>query len=250
MILGCGFAAHYANEVGRTGVFAMKYICIIQTRTNSSRLPGKCFLPFGDFTLVELCAKRAETEFSQTWVAISDAPSDDLLAHRLAAAQIPFFRGGLDNVLDRFYSLCSHQNIEDDDVVIRLTGDNPIVDGVFLEKMRQVWEKNNLDYLSAEPSDLKKFGWPKGLSAEFFKAGLLYASKSKSTDAYNFEHVTPYIRETATEAAHMGSFEKMTKEFKHSFGVDTLDDFLFVSGLFNKAPWNASYETFLELGSE
>ena len=145
----------------------MKYICIIQTRTNSSRLPAKCFLPFGNYSLIELCAKRAKTKFSETWVATSDTPSDNLLAYHLKVAQISCFRGNLNNVLDRFASLCQSQNIGNKDVVIRLTGDNPLVDNVFLEKMRVVWEANDLDYLSAEPCDLQKFGWPKGLSAEF-----------------------------------------------------------------------------------
>ncbi|MDA9641687.1 hypothetical protein N9T26_02235 [Alphaproteobacteria bacterium] len=227
----------------------MRYICIIQSRTNSFRLPGKCFLPVGGMPLAVLCAKRAISNFAETWVATSASPLDNLLADRLKAANIQFYRGSLDCVLDRFCSLCRLRKINDNDVVIRLTGDNPIVDRVFLEKMKNIWESHDLEYLTGEPSDLKKYGWPKGLSAEFFRAGLLYASQSLTADKLNQEHVTLAIRNKAKKTAHMAEFEQFPFVFKKSFGIDTLDDYLFVSSLFDKVRWDVQYTKVLKLGA-
>lgn len=227
----------------------MRYICIIQSRTNSSRLPGKCFLPVGGMSLAALCAKRAISNFAETWVATSASPIDNLLADRLKAANIQFYRGSLDCVLDRFCSLCRLRKINDNDVVIRLTGDNPIVDHVFLEKMKNVWESHDLEYLTGQPPDLKKYGWPKGLSAEFFKAGSLYESQRLSTDRLVQEHVTLAIKENAKKTAHMAKFEQFPFVFKRSFSIDTLDDYLFVSGLFDNFGWDVSYEKVLNLGA-
>ena len=146
----------------------MRYICIIQARTTSSRLPAKSLLPIAKMPLAILVAKRAISNFHETWVITSKNESDDLLSSYLETSKIPYFRGELDNVLNRFCSLCLKLKAKPEDTIIRLTADNPLVDDSFLENMKIIWEKYNLDYLSAEPDNLMKYGWPKGLSAEFF----------------------------------------------------------------------------------
>ena len=231
----------------------MKYITIIQTRTTSSRLPAKCFLPLANMPLVALCAKRAASSFAETWVAISDHESDDLLANYLETSNILCFRGELNNVLNRFAKLSLKLNLNPDDTIIRLTGDNPLVDSKFLEKMRIVWESKKLDYLSAQPDylsvkpdNLKKYGWPKGLSAEFFKVKSLYEINSSQTNEYQKEHVTPGIKQYSKRLAHMGKFEKLGFSFKKSYSIDTLEDYLYVSRLFQKVVWNESYLKILE----
>lgn len=227
----------------------MRYICIIQSRTNSSRLPGKCFLPLGGVQLVELCANRVKEQFPETWVATSNSMSDDLLVERLLASKLAVYRGSLNNVLERFCNLCKQEKIESEDVVVRLTGDNPIVDGNFLKKMQFVWESNDLEYLSAEPADLDRYRWPKGLSAEFVKARLLYESVGVG-DSFCKEHVTPHARRNANTSADMAKFMKMEHKFTDSFGIDTLKDYLFVAGLFEKLPWDAGYQEILKLGAK
>jgi len=231
----------------------MKYITVIQTRTNSSRLPGKCLLPIAGLPLVVLCRNRVINSFSDTWVAISDHESDDLLAKCLKNLSVPFFRGDLNNVLDRFVSLCKKLKSKPDDVIIRLTGDNPLVDRIFLEKMRLTWENNNFDYLSAQPDylslkpdNLIKYGWPKGLSAEFFKVKSLYKIHNKETNQYEKEHVTPGIKKHAKRLAHMGKYEKLGFSFKKNYSIDTLDDYLKVAEIFEKVRWDESYLKILE----
>ena len=196
--------------------------------------------------LVELVAKRATTYFSETWVATSIDPSDDLLAKHLNEANIPCYRGSLNNVLDRFFNLCKQQNIGPDDVVIRLTGDNPIVDEFFLLKMREVWEKNNLCYLSGEPANLEKFGWPKGLSAEFFKAKDLYEVSNSSNDNYSMEHVTPNIKKKALKSASMADYLELNNKYLNSYGIDTLKDYLFLANLFYGKNWDIPYFKILQ----
>ena len=224
----------------------MKYFTIIQTRTSSSRLPAKCFLPMGGMLLVKLCFKRVSSLFSDTCVAISNDKSDDLLADYLKSSKISYFRGHLKNVLKRFTSLCLQSNLNPNDTVIRLTGDNPLVDNIFLERMKRVWEKNNLDYLSAEPDNLIKYGWPKGLSAEFFRAQSLYEINSDEVDEYTKEHVTPSIKKYSNNSTNMAEFEKLGFFFKNNYGIDTLEDYLYVADLFQKTRWDESYIKILE----
>jgi spore coat polysaccharide biosynthesis protein SpsF (cytidylyltransferase family) len=199
--------------------------------------------------LIQLCVNRVKECFPETWVATSISKSDDLLVARLSASDLPVYRGSLNNVLERFCNLCEQENIGENDVVVRLTGDNPIVDGNFLRKMQFVWERNSLEYLAAEPPELDAHGWPKGLSAEFVRAKLLYDSVAVG-DSFCNEHVTPYARINSTTSAHMAKFMKMEFEFGNSFGIDTLEDYLFVAGLFEKLPWDAGYRELLELGAK
>ena len=172
----------------------MRYYCIIQSRTSSVRLPAKSLLPIANLPLVVLCFKRASPSFATTIVATSSDSTDDLLSSYMENFKIPFFRGDLNNVLKRYHSICMKFEVKPDDTIIRLTADNPIVDSKFLEKMKIIWEQNNFDYFSAEPNDLKKYGWPKGLSAEFFKAESIYSIDIDNTDDYAKQHVTPQIK--------------------------------------------------------
>ena len=128
-------------------------------------------------------ALKDQTKFAETWVATSNSPSDDLLANILEKSKILYYRDSLDNVLIGLTHY-AETKVKPDDTIIRLTGDN-LVDSLFLEQMRMVWEDNDFDYLSGEPPNLVKFRWPKGLSAEFFKAGSLYDVHDKSTDSYS-----------------------------------------------------------------
>lgn len=225
----------------------MKYFTIIQARTNSKRLPAKCLLPVANIPLAVLCAKRVKSSRSTCFIVTSNDKSDDLLSLYLDHSKISYFRGDLNNVLNRYIQLSLKLKIKPEDTIIRLTADNPLVDNIFLEKMMKIWERYKLDYLSAEPDNLKEYGWPKGLSAEFFKAESLLEIKYSDADIFSQEHVTPLIKKNAKKTAHMAEFENLGFLFKRSYGVDTLEDYLFISSLFQKVDWNESYFNILDI---
>lgn len=63
-------------------------------------------------------------------VATSLEKSDDLLAACLSKFDTPCLRGDLNDVLGRFIQASS--DMKDQDLIIRLTGDNPLVDSSFV----------------------------------------------------------------------------------------------------------------------
>lgn len=229
---------------------ARKYIVIIQARTNSSRLPGKCFLPLAEEILTVLCAKRVSNFSSEIWVATSTEPVDDLLAERLQRAGIKVFRGELNNVLSRFVALCLKRKINRDDVVIRLTADNPLVDDSFLERMKNIWEQNEFDYFCAHPLGGSKKKWPVGLSAEFFYASTIYDLVDKNPTFADQEHVTPTIKLNATNSASMSDFCDYEPNYQRSYSIDTLADYIFVSSIFEKVGRFASVEEIISANLE
>ena len=110
-----------------------KIRAVLQARLSSSRLPAKMLLPVCGMPLIVLCARRATIYGVDVIVATSTDPSDDLLVQTLENYDIPFQRGDLNNVLDRFIQ--ASNDLAEDDLVIRLTGDNPVVDGGFLDEL-------------------------------------------------------------------------------------------------------------------
>ena len=212
----------------------MKYITVIQARSSSSRLPGKSLMPVGEIPLALLCALRAKNGFSKVVVATSTDSSDNELADILIAAGINVSRGSLHNVLSRFIDVIDTFKLRDNDTIIRLTADNPIVDGVFLEIMRQAWEEMALDYLCAQPTDMKNSNWPKGLNAEFIKIGLLKDSYEVDKSSHNLEHVTPFVRANTANKAFGDEATKLQFKEKYFLSIDVMADYLRVGAIFNK----------------
>lgn len=212
----------------------MKYLTIIQARTSSKRLPKKSLMKIFELPLVVLCAKRSANDFSDLVVATSDEKSDDELVLALSKTGIKFYRGSLENVLERFIDLIEIHKMKEDDVVIRLTGDNPIVDKHFLKNLKYVWEKNDLEYMSAEPEDMKNSLWPKGLSAEFIKVKWLLESFNQDKSKDNLEHVTKYVRENCLNKSFGDKLTGLKFSEKLFLGIDTKDDFDRVKNILEK----------------
>ena len=124
-------------------------------------------------------------------------------------------------------------DLDDEDVVIRLTADNPIVDKHFLGLLRTSWENNNLDYLCAEPKDINKSMWPKGLSAEFIKVKNLKESYIKDKSSNNLEHVTPYVKNSNCKKVFGNEITDLNFKKKLFLGIDTFDDYLRLKNIFN-----------------
>jgi spore coat polysaccharide biosynthesis protein SpsF (cytidylyltransferase family) len=203
----------------------MKYRAILQSRINSSRLPGKAMLSFFGLPLVVACAKRTLQFTTDYIVATSEAPQDNVIAENLLAYKIKFYRGNLNNVLERFYM--ASLDLKDDDTIIRLTADNILPDCYFLKDMSLIWESNNWDYLGA---DSEKNLLPKGLSAEFFKVSALRTAHREARNDYDREHVTPYIKDVLKASyLEMNFLDK--QEFENRYTIDTLEDYISIYNL-------------------
>ena len=212
----------------------MTYLTIIQARSSSVRLPRKSLMPIAGIPLAHLCAMRAKNEFSKVIIATSNETSDDDLVEMLTEAGVEVFRGSLNNVLSRFITIADNYSLSDYDTIIRLTGDNPIVDGKFLEILKSHWERLELDYLSAEPEDMENSTWPKGLSAEFVKVGLLKNSYMLDKSSDNLEHVTAYVRKNTPNRAFGDDVTGLHFAKKYFLGVDDYDDYRRVCSVFNE----------------
>lgn len=203
----------------------MKAIALLQARTNSSRLPGKILLPVCGIPIVVLAAKRAANKQRPVIVATSTEPSDDLLVSVLKQHEIEVFRGSLENTLGRFIGAIG--DCDDETPVIRLTADNLLPDGEFLDAIEADFIARDLQYLSCN----SKSGLPYGVSAEIIRAGALRAAASSTDAPYDLEHVTPWVVRKYGMETYRPEQDVSMRNYRCT--VDTLDDYLHVAKIFS-----------------
>ena len=199
---------------------------ILQARTGSSRLYGKVLLPVLNEPLIVLCWKRLIQTKLDITVVIPEGSEDDHLFSILKKNRISVYRGDKLNVLKRFKSFT--KNFNKDDILIRVTGDNPLVDGFFLKKILKIYNENKLDYFSAK--DNINF-IPTGIQAEIFK--VKHLREAKGNYECSKEHVTPEIRSKYLLNKFKVSFLDLKKFSKTKFTIDYLDDFKKLRKIFN-----------------
>lgn len=172
-----------------------------------------------------LAAKRAGNTGREVIVATSDQPTDDFLSATLAHHEIACFRGSLDDTLARVTQALAQW--DDDTIVFRLTADNVFPDGALLDAIERDFVHRNLAYLACNgmPS-----GLPYGVSAEVTRLRHLRDACAQATDAYDREHVTPYIHRRFG-SAHFEAHKSLAMG-QYRCTVDCLDDYLRVGALF------------------
>jgi spore coat polysaccharide biosynthesis protein SpsF (cytidylyltransferase family)/aryl-alcohol dehydrogenase-like predicted oxidoreductase len=163
-------------------------IAVLQARTGSTRLPAKALLPVAGLPMVVLAALRAANTGRRVVVVTSTSPADDALAAALAEHALPFFRGSLDDVLDRVVQ--SLDGLADDTIVVRLTADNVFPDGVLLDEIEQDFVQRGLEYLACNGMES---GVPYGLSAEVTRLRHLREAARVTDARHDREHVTPFV---------------------------------------------------------
>lgn len=193
---------------------------LLQSRMASTRLPAKAMLTVAGFPLVVLTALRAARSGFPVVVATSVSAADDPIAAAAAAAGLAVFRGPEDDVLDRFVQASA--DLDDADVVVRLTGDNVLPDGPLVRLLVEEFLASGAAYLSTVwPDD----GIPYGLSCEATRAGELRRARAADPDAFDREHVTPWIR----RACGVHSFPSYGGDWAWGHlrvTIDNLDDYL------------------------
>lgn len=179
--------------------------------------------------LAVLCARRLGSSGHNVVLATSNSTSDDLLVRIAEKAGINVFRGSLTNVLDRFVQCIA--DLDNDDIVVRATADNPLPNGAFVEALLQRFYESSGVYLGTSwPDD----GLPYGVGAEVMTVGALRRASVNTDQPYDCEHVTPWLCRQAGESgcARPGWF--LNEDFSHLRAtIDTLDDYMEMASAFN-----------------
>ena len=204
----------------------MRTLAIVQARMGSTRLPNKVMLPINGVPLIELLLHRLALakRIDHIIVATSNSHGDKPLAAYVCGLGYEVFEGSENDVLERFYQAAKAHEPE---IVVRITGDCPLVDPELVDAMIAFFVTQEVDYLSnGNPPT-----FPDGLDAEVFTFSSLQQAVRNTVTSDEREHVTPFIRESGLfTTANFANHEDLSYE---RWTVDQASDLEVVRHIFN-----------------
>jgi len=207
---------------------------IIQARVSSARLPGKVLFPLaGEPVLrhVVLRVKRART-LDTVILATTTEKEDDAIATLCSQSGYACFRGSRDDVLSRYFETARQFKI---DIIVRITCDNPFIDPHIIDEVVTAYHSARCDYVSNVLPGERTF--PRGLDCEVFSFDALQKAHAKAREAYEREHVTPYIHENKTGEFRIGPMVKSRGIYArphYRLALDYAEDYELISYLYDR----------------
>lgn len=168
----------------------MKTIAIVQARMGSTRLPGKVMKPIGGIPMIELLLSRLSRarEVDMIVVATSVDERNQPLVEHVRKLGYACEQGSENDVLDRFVQAArAHQA----DVLVRITGDCPLVDPDLVDEVIRRFKDSDAEYFS----NINPPTYPDGLDIEVCSFKALEQASQETSKPFDREHVTPYLRE-------------------------------------------------------
>ncbi|MBI2016092.1 MAG: glycosyltransferase family protein [Candidatus Rokubacteria bacterium] len=169
-----------------------RVVALVQARMGSSRLPGKVLAPLGGVPLLQAIVERVRgaRTLHALVIATTERPADDAVAALAGRLGVACFRGADEDCLDR---LARAARAHGADVVVRLTGDNPFVDGALVDWAvgERAAAEPPWDYVGTSRSGT----FPVGISVEVVAHAALDCAWREATAPAHREHVTLWIVE-------------------------------------------------------
>lgn len=149
----------------------MKNHIFLQARVNSKRFPGKILQKILGKTIIELIVERLRKIKNINQIILVTGPEEKnhLLIEEARRLNLDIFCGSEENILDRFYEASKKFG---SDIIIRVTGDCPVIDFNVINKGVQLFSENKYDVLTIT----QKRTFPDGFDFEIFKKEALHTS--------------------------------------------------------------------------
>ena len=203
----------------------MKIIAIVTARLTSKRLPGKTLKPNLGIPMIELLIKRLSfsKKINQIIVAIPKNKKNNKLNNFLNKKKYHVFRGSEKNVLKRFFNAAKLYKA---DIVVRITGDCPLIDYKIVDSLIIKLIKNKKEYIT----NANPLTYPDGLDAEVMTFRALKKCYKLVKKNYDKEHVTTFIRNSK-------KFNVIYNQYKKNYSnerwvVDEKSDLIVVKKIF------------------
>jgi glutamate-1-semialdehyde 2,1-aminomutase len=132
-------------------------------------------------------------------------------------------QGSENDVLERYISVAEKYKA---DVVVRVTGDCPLIDAGLADEVIREFKKSGVDYFS----NTNPPTFPDGLDIEVFTIDALKRSANETSSEFDREHVTPYLRMSGKfKTAVMQHNEDLSRL---RWTVDEASDFVVIEKVF------------------
>lgn len=196
-------------------------LAVVCARTGSKRMPNKVMATILGRPILSLLierVKRAKT-VDEIVVATTAKKEDDKIAVLANKENVKVFRGSESDVLDRVLQAAKRYRGE---IVARLTGDNPLIDHIYIDKGLKLFLSGKYDYVANDNIELTM---PRGLDVEIFSVKSLEKVSRMTKNPDDREHVTKFFY-WHPEMFRLKSFGPPKKDrlFGWHLAVDTKED--------------------------
>lgn len=210
----------------------MKVLCIVQARMGSERLPKKVIKPILNQPMIIYTLNRLKKSkyIDEIILATSQGNKEEQLVDIVSKNGYEVFRGEEDNVLKRYVDTYKKYG---GDIIIRVTGDCPLIDPFIVDNVITYFMANNYDYVRLDVPET----FIRGFDIEVFSSKTLlkvWKEVSSLDNSHRYkEHVTLYIYENP-DKFNIG-FVKGNKFYNKDYrlSVDTLEDFKLAETIFD-----------------
>jgi len=207
-----------------------RVVCVVQARMGSNRLPGKVLRELEGKPMLSHLLERLKLcrTFDQVVVATSLLEQDRPVAELARREGLSCFCGDEDDVLSRYVGAACQTGAE---VVVRITGDCPLIDPVTSDDAVRYFLANAYDYVAAGVGT----GFPRGLDTEVFTREALWEADRLGRDNASREHVTYFINHHP-EMFNLGYYQAPPELRRPDWRlcVDEEDDFQLIREIYRR----------------
>lgn len=165
-------------------------LIILQARTSSKRFPGKVLKKLQGIPMLLHSIRRLKrVERASLVVATSTMHKDDAIEELALHEGVSCFRGDEADVLDRFYRAAKEYSCN---IVIRATGDNPLVDPVEAGRVLDTIMHGDLHYVAGF-CEVNGKKLPEGVGVEAFSFESLEHAWYNGSKPEHREHINNYF---------------------------------------------------------
>lgn len=204
-----------------------KILCVVQARMGSERLPGKVIKPILNKPMILHTLDRLSKSnyINELILATSELEKEELLVQIVKEAKYNVFRGSENNVLDRYKKA---SDLYKGDIIIRVTGDCPLIDPVIVDNVISNFIMNDYDYVRLDVPDT----FIRGFDVEVFSKGALDKVFELAKEDIHKEHVTLYAYENKDKfkIGYVKGEELYNKNYR--LCVDTEEDLELVTNIY------------------
>lgn len=213
------------QKIGLNKIFVqIMILAIVQARMSSNRLPGKVMKEILGKPMIGYLFERLSLSkrIDKIILAASDFSENDVLCEYVQAIGVNVYRGSEEDVLDRFYQVAKQYNPQ---VIVRITGDCPLIDPKVCDEVIEAFQKEKFDYVKTGPT------FAEGLDCEVFTFKALKKAWKTANLKSEREHVTLYFYNHPNIFKTLTLINK-TDDSRYRFSVDEERDFQVVRAVF------------------
>lgn len=212
-----------------------KIICTIEARMGSKRFPGKSLKKIDkknsliDYVINNALNSKYLNNKNIYILTSKSKNNKPLIKHIKKKFLVNVIIGSEKNVFSRYQFLKKMGNLP----ILRLTGDNPLIDPILIDKFLEFFFKKKVDYLTTRGMEHSriwkiKSSFPKGISLEAFHSNKLFLKESNFNEN-NYEFPTWFFFNKKAKIKvrkynSFGNYKYLKKNF--SYTLDNKSDYL------------------------